>query len=199
MDFSRIVSVITDGTPSMFGKESGFINLFTKHVGHPLLGFRCLGLHQEALCAKITFKSFDAIIKLVTKIVNFITARGLNKRKFENVLKEVNSVIRGLVMFNNVRWLSFGNVLQRFIECFDEIKMFLDEQNQIHEKLSDLECIARLMLFADFTQHLNKLNIKLQGDNPDTLPLEKLNLKVLEWLNLDDFEMQLVDFQSSTI
>ena len=29
--------------------------------------------------------------------------------------------------------------------------------------------------------------------------LEKLNLKVLEWLNLDDFEMQLVDFQSSTI
>lgn len=34
---------------------------------------------------------------------------------------------------------------------------------------------------------------------PDTLPLEKFNLIVLEWLNLDDFEMQLVDFQSSTI
>lgn len=80
-----------------------------------------------------------------------ITARGLNKIKFENLLKEVNSVYRGLVMFNNVRWLSRGNVLQRFIECFDEIKMFLDEQNQIHEELSDLEWIARLMFFADFT------------------------------------------------
>lgn len=285
VDFSRIVSVTTDGAPSMTGRESGFINLFTKHVGHPLLGFHCI-IHQEALCAKNTFKSFDAIIKLVTKIVNFITARGLNKRKFENLLKEVNSVYRGLVMFNNVRWLSRGNVLQRFIECFDEIKMFFDEQNQIHEELSDLEWIARLMFFADFTQHLNELNNKLQGDNkiitcmfdmiqafqvklkifnrdiinknfkyfpnlkkyiseleifnkpdithliqefsniigtamnefsarftqfkefeetmkiivyPDTLPFEKLNLKVLEWLNLDDFKMQLVDFQSSTI
>jgi len=33
----------------------------------------------------------------------------------------------------------------------------------------------------------------------DTLSLEKLNLKVLEGLNLNDFEMQLVDFQSSII
>jgi hypothetical protein len=68
-------------------------------------------------------------------------------------------------MFNDVRWLSCGNVLQRCIECSDEIKKFLDEQNQIHEELSDLEWIARLMFFADFTQHLNNLNIKLQGDN----------------------------------
>ncbi|VVC24465.1 Ribonuclease H-like domain [Cinara cedri] len=34
---------------------------------------------------------------------------------------------------------------------------------------------------------------------PDTLSLEKFNLKVLEWVNLNDFEMELVDFQSSTI
>lgn len=131
-------------------------------MGHPLLGFHCI-LHQEALCAKNTFESFDAIIKLATKIVYFITARGLNKRKFENLLKEVNLVYKGLVMFNNVRWLSRGNVLQRFIDeiyLFDEIKMFLDEQNQIHEELSDLEWIARLIFFADFTQHLNELNIK---------------------------------------
>jgi len=114
LDFSRIVSVTTDGAPSMTGKESGFINLFTKHVEHPLLGFLCI-THQKALCAKNNFKSFDAIIKLVTKILNFITARGLNKRKFENLLKEVNSVYKGLVMFDNVRWLSRENVLQRFM------------------------------------------------------------------------------------
>ncbi|XP_025425549.1 zinc finger MYM-type protein 6-like [Sipha flava] len=106
------------------------------------------------------------------------------------------------------RWTGCGNVLQRCIECSDEIKKFLDEQNQIHEELSDLEWIARLMFFADFTQHLNNLNIKLQGDNEiitcmfdmiQAFLLEKLNLKVLEWLNLDAFKMQLVDFQSSTI
>ena len=34
LDLSKIVSVSTDGACSMTGKENGFINLFTQHVGH---------------------------------------------------------------------------------------------------------------------------------------------------------------------
>ena len=29
---------------------------------------------------------------------------------------------------------------------------------------------------------------------PDTIPFEKLNLKVLEWLNFKELEMELVEF-----
>jgi hypothetical protein len=30
-------------------------------------------------------------------------------------------------MYNNVRWLSRGSVLQRLVECLDEIRMLFDE------------------------------------------------------------------------
>jgi len=62
--------------------------------------------------------------------VNFITARSLNKTKFENLLNSVNS---GLVIYYSVLWLNHGKLLQRLIECLNEIKMFWDEQNQVHE------------------------------------------------------------------
>lgn len=45
VDVSKIVPVTTDGAPSMVGKKAGFVNLFTKVVGHPLLGFHCI-IHQ---------------------------------------------------------------------------------------------------------------------------------------------------------
>ncbi|KAI8752630.1 protein FAM200A, partial [Biomphalaria glabrata] len=52
-------------------------------------------------------------MKCVTKTVNFITARALNKRKFEQLLNEVQSSYSGLLMYNNVRWLSRGHDLER--------------------------------------------------------------------------------------
>jgi hypothetical protein len=32
LDLSRIISVTTDGAPSIFGREAGFVTLFTKYV-----------------------------------------------------------------------------------------------------------------------------------------------------------------------
>ncbi|KAK1339817.1 hypothetical protein QTO34_018374 [Cnephaeus nilssonii] len=44
------------------------------------------------------------------------------KREFLALLLEVDSTYSGLLMYNNVRWLSRGKVLERFVECFEEIK-----------------------------------------------------------------------------
>ena len=125
IDITKIVSVTTDGAPSMTGKDAGFINLFTNEVGHPLLGFHCI-VHQEALCAKTGLKELEDVMKVVTKVVNFIAARALNKRQFENLLNEVESVYSGLLMYNSVSWLNRGRVLERFVECLDEIRLFLE-------------------------------------------------------------------------
>ncbi|KAL4149839.1 hypothetical protein QTP88_003695 [Uroleucon formosanum] len=51
LNLSKIISVTTDGAPCMIGKDRGFVNLFSKKIGHPLIGFHCI-IHQEALCAK---------------------------------------------------------------------------------------------------------------------------------------------------
>ncbi|KAK1346312.1 hypothetical protein QTO34_000166, partial [Cnephaeus nilssonii] len=45
-----------------------------------------------------------------------------NRREFSALLLEVDSTYSGLLMYNNVRWLSRGKVLERFVECFEEIK-----------------------------------------------------------------------------
>ena len=44
------VSFITDDAPSMTGEKEGFVNLFTKEVGHTVIGFYCI-MHKEAICA----------------------------------------------------------------------------------------------------------------------------------------------------
>ncbi|GFX52577.1 general transcription factor II-I repeat domain-containing protein 2A [Trichonephila clavipes] len=66
------------------------------------------------------------------KIVDLISSQALNKRKFDALLDEVNSVYNGLIMYNNVRWLSRGNVLQRFVDCLEEIGLFLQNVNNTH-------------------------------------------------------------------
>lgn len=282
VDLKKIVSVTTDGAPSMTGKDAGFVTLFTKHVGHPLLAFHCI-VHQQALTG---LKELEDIMKCVTKTVNFITARALNKRKFEQLLNEVQSSYSGLLMYNNVRWLSRGQVLERFVDCLDEIRTFMDDNKQNCSELTNVDWLIRLMFFTDFSSHLNELNTKLQGFGksidqafdilkafekklkiykrdiekeelkyfqklkkfyddleihettgkesqkrlfleiinttaeqfslrfeqfrkfedtfkfikyPDTVDFETLDLTMFSWMGLDDFEMQLVEFQSSAI
>jgi hypothetical protein len=51
-------------------------------------------------------------MKIVTKEVNFISAHALKKKEFKNLLSNVNSVVKELIMYNNIRWLSRGSVLQ---------------------------------------------------------------------------------------
>ena len=109
---------------------------------------------------------------LVTKLVNLISASGLNKRKCLELLNELNSVYNGLLMYNNVRRLRRGKVLQRFGECLDEVKIFLINENLIekYNELLDVERLSKLislinLKFTDLCLHLNELNIKLQGVN----------------------------------
>lgn len=164
IDLSKVVSVTTDGAPNMVGRNVGFVKNFTEAVGHPLVSFHCI-IHQEVLCAKAGFKDFIDLMKVVTKIVNLIAARALHKREFNLLLSEVESVYNGLLMYNNVRWLSRGKVLERFVECLSEIKLFLDMKSMEHDfpQLNDFSWLSKLMFFTDFSLHLNELNVKLQG------------------------------------
>ncbi|KAG7171957.1 ZBED8-like 1, partial [Homarus americanus] len=64
------VSVTIDGAPSMIGREAGFVNLFEKYVGHPLVAFHC-NVHQEALCAKADLKELE---KSLFSVMNFVNS-----------------------------------------------------------------------------------------------------------------------------
>nr|XP_039268866.1 general transcription factor II-I repeat domain-containing protein 2A-like [Styela clava] len=131
--------------------------------------FSVLGIDMEnivstrnALCAK-ALQSLQNVLIVVTKTVNYIAARALNKRMFAELRKSCDSEYSGLLMYNNVRWLSCGNVLQRFVVLLKEVKSFLVEKNETYPELSEATWLNDLHFFADFTNHYNTLNTKLQG------------------------------------
>ncbi|GFT83712.1 general transcription factor II-I repeat domain-containing protein 2A [Trichonephila clavipes] len=175
IDLKKFVSVTTDSAANMVGKKNGFISLFKTDVGHSFLECHCI-IHQQALCAKSGLTSLDNVITLVTKIVNLISSQALNKRKFDALLDEVNSVYNGLIMYNNVRWLSRGNVLQRFVDFLEEIRLFLQNESKIEQyrQLMDIMWLLKLMFFTDICQHFNELNIKLQGPNKTVIVMMDL-------------------------
>jgi hypothetical protein len=83
----------TDAAPCIICREAGFVTLFTKQVGYPLLGFHCI-VHEEALCEKAGLKGLEDVMKTVMKVVNYIVALSLKKRQFHSLLSEVNSIQR---------------------------------------------------------------------------------------------------------
>ncbi|GFS85724.1 general transcription factor II-I repeat domain-containing protein 2B [Trichonephila clavipes] len=100
-------------------------------------------------------------------MINLISSQTLNKQKFDTLLDEVSSVYNGLLMYDNVRWLSPGNVLQRCVDCLEEIRLFLHNESKIEQypQLGDIMWLLKLMFFTDICQHFNELNVKLQGAN----------------------------------
>ncbi|XP_035233299.1 general transcription factor II-I repeat domain-containing protein 2B-like [Stegodyphus dumicola] len=90
-------------------------------------------------------------------------ARALNCPQFQALLDEVQEQYNTLLMYNNVRWLSRGQVLERYISCLDEISLFLNEKRQDYPQLTDMVWLNNTRFLTDFTQHFNVLNKQLQA------------------------------------
>ena len=111
LDLSKLIGVTTDGAPAMVGTKKGFVSLLQEHVSvdHKLIKLHCI-IHQDSLCAKSL--NFKDIMAVVITTVNFILARGLNHRQFQEFLKQIESEYGDLTYFSNVRWLSCGKMLK---------------------------------------------------------------------------------------
>ena len=105
------------------------------------------------------------VMSIVVKIINFILARGLNHRQFKSLLEEMNAQHQDVVYFCEVRWLSRGAMLQRFYDLRNEIMTFLKQKNASFgiNELCDQDWLTDLAFLTDFTSHMTKLNLQLQG------------------------------------
>ena len=140
---THLVSVSTDGAPSMRGAQKGFVNLLQKSLDRELMTFHCI-LHQEALCTQMFPPECVEVMNLVIKIVNKIIANGLNHRQFCSLLEEVDSAYSDLLQHNRVRWLSRGEVLKRFAACLEYVKTFLESKSLRYPELGDLDWLQKL-------------------------------------------------------
>ncbi|XP_069981676.1 general transcription factor II-I repeat domain-containing protein 2A-like [Penaeus vannamei] len=247
IDIRKIFAVTTDGTPAMVGKNKGFTKMIGDRIGHPVLKLHCI-LHQENLCAKIPSSDLNKVMPTVTKLSS------LTHRQFQAFLEEVDSAYKEIPLHSSVRWLSYWKILERFVECFDEIKISLSEKKTILSWRTD--CIVKLVFLSGITKHLNDFSLLLQsagktvmdlydiwkafvaklGINsadiktgyfryskdlknlssihpvntadlqcfhffirPDTFKYSELKVPLFEWMETEDLEMQLIDFQTSSL
>ena len=77
----------------------------------------------------------------------------------------MNAQHQDVVYFCEVRWLSRGAMLQRFYDLRNEIMTFLKQKNASFgiNELGDPDWLTNLAFLTDFTSHMNKLNLQLQG------------------------------------
>lgn len=81
---------------------------------------------------------------------------------------EVNAAYDILFLYNNVRWLSKGRVLERFWVIMKDLEIFLPQQMNVKARhyldfLRNNDHMELTPFLVDITSHLNELNLKLLG------------------------------------
>ncbi|XP_076832090.1 zinc finger BED domain-containing protein 5-like [Brachyhypopomus gauderio] len=166
LELDKINLLVTDGEPSMIGRKRGLASRLMSD--HPAVNSLHCIIHQTVLCAKLSGE-MKGVMDTVIKIVNHIrSTSSLQHRLFKMLLQEQEAQYSDLLQHNDVRWLSRGRVLQRFFALRKEITEFLSIQktkkaDEFSQFMQDQESVALVAFLCDITNHLNNLNLQLQG------------------------------------
>ena len=129
LPWQKMVSVTTNGCPSLTGKNVGLLKKLSDRVAEvdctrELIFLHCIIYHQEVLCKKVL--DMKHVVDSVVKIVNFIKARGLNRKYFITLMEDCDSDHSGILYYTAVHWLSVRKVLRRVWDLKTEILLFLE-------------------------------------------------------------------------
>ncbi|XP_055462201.1 general transcription factor II-I repeat domain-containing protein 2 [Psammomys obesus] len=164
IDWSKLVSVASTGTPAMVDASSGLVTKLRARAscckGADLKSLRCI-IHPEWLCAHKL--RMGHVMDVVVDSVNWICSRGLNHGDFTTLLYELDSQYGSLLYHTALKWLGRGLVLRRFFESLEEIDSFMSSRGKPVPQLSSRDWILDLAFLVDMTTHLNALDASLQG------------------------------------
>ena len=161
--WKNLCGICTYGAPSMIGCRSGFQQL-VKEKSPNVIHTHCM-IHRQVLASHTLPAPLLLVMDDVIKMVNNIKASPLNHRIFQQLCKEMGSDYEALLYYSHVRWLSRGKVLQRFYILRQAIADFFIRKKK-HEwiaKLRDSKWTLSLVYLVDIFNHINELNLLLQG------------------------------------
>lgn len=189
--FDKCSCIVTDGAKAMTGTGIGFCGLLKQNnINCPTI--HCI-IHQEALCGK-SLRQVNAM-KVAVKVTNIIRGgnRSLTHRKFRDFLSEMDAAYGDLLLHSDIRWLSAGKCLERFFAIRKEIPIFLknnvnSDTTELENQMQDPTFLSDLAFMTDMTNHLNELNLKLQGKQQNIANL---------YGHLDGFKNKLKLFKST--
>ncbi|XP_067126888.1 SCAN domain-containing protein 3-like [Centruroides vittatus] len=156
----NVISCAADGAPNMMGKKNGCLQLM-KADNPEMTLIHCV-IHKENLVAKNMSPILHETLNAVIKCINSIKASAKTERLFKLFCEEQNEDHVRLLLHTEVRWLSKGNCLKRFIELFDSLKKFLIDKPEMKFLLTT-NGKAYVSYLADIFEKLNILNKQLQG------------------------------------
>ena len=123
-------------------------------------------IHREVLAPKSLPGGLQDVLKVIIKIVNFVTSSTLHTLLFQKLCGDVESERKKpfVLLYTKLRWLSMENVLFRVFELRDELKIF---KNNVKLELAilfiDSNFIAYLAYLVNILDSLSILNLKLLG------------------------------------
>jgi len=150
--FLNIIALSCDNAPVMTGKYTSFKKKL-QDICKNLLTFACpchsAALIAHAACGKIP----DYCEEFVKKIANYINSSPKRSAIFEEFCECFQETNRKILKLSDTRWLSRHSCIERLIESWNTIELFLREII-INEKTKPGENLLSLMLNLDVKAYL---------------------------------------------
>ncbi|RXN13362.1 SCAN domain-containing 3-like isoform X2 [Labeo rohita] len=179
LPLDKINLTVTDGAPAMIGKNKGLVSRI-RTVAPKTNALHCI-IHQSVLCAKLSGELKEVMEKTM-KIINHIRETSSTQhRLFRKFVLESQASHDDLLLHNDVRWLSKGKALERFVELRAQVVDFLKQSKSKaaadHLRvMQDTLYVCNVAFLTDIFSHLNTLNLQLQGKGKSVVDLvEKLD------------------------
>jgi hypothetical protein len=161
------VQLLNNFQEFMLGNTSGFPTSVKQEVPHVVVT-HCF-LHRHTLATKALPITLKAVLPIDLKVINFIRSRYQNSRIFKTLCQETGAQYEVLLYHTEIRWLSSGQVLKRLFELGAEVSLCLKEkENPLLEHFARI--IHGLAYLADIFNHMNEINISIQG--PEVIIME---------------------------
>ncbi|XP_058019693.1 protein FAM200C-like isoform X3 [Ahaetulla prasina] len=156
ISMANITSCAADGAPVMMGCLK-----LMKDENPEMLLARCV-IHKENLVSKTISPVLNEVLKSVMKCIDATKADAKYESLFKQFCEDQNA--DQVKLHPEVRWLSKGNCLKRFMELFDVLSDFLSDKPEMKHLLTT-DGKAFVSYLADIFEKLDTLNKQLQGTN----------------------------------
>jgi len=178
----NIVACATDGAPAMVGRYRGFVAFLKAEVPN-VSCIHCV-VHRQHLVGKNLGESLHSSLSIVIGAVNKIKSNAKNDRMFRQLCQDNNEDFIRLLLHTEVRWLSKGTCLNRFVALYDSIIQFFESRNEttLCQQLTIVKKDA--FYLADIFKRFNDINLQLQGTNKTLISCQSIVSLFIDKLEL---------------
>ncbi|KAK9396033.1 hypothetical protein NXF25_019394 [Crotalus adamanteus] len=179
---NNIVACATDGAPSMVGCYRGSVAYLKKEVPK-VLCIHCV-VHRQHLVGKHVSTTLHSSLTIIIQAINKIKSNAKNDRMFRQFCQDNNEDFITLLLHTEVRWLSKGTSLARFVALYDSVIQFFESNNETNlcQQLKTVKNDA--FYLADIFKRFHDVNLQLQGANKTLIGCQSIVSLFIDKLEL---------------